>query len=242
MEQVLRIYSWYFYFQKVHGPTPSIFTFTGFSAVVPNGLLQGQSLLLCLCFLGNTSHAHLVIPWCYLASILSDFHDLGFLLEDLLCLLWAFLGTLVWRVLAILWNNSFSCALLDSLLLRYDNILQEISMASQTAWSGIYFLRQGSFLTLFVTFPLERLLGLTKALAEIGRLDLPTVWFSFGRQTGCVGRRSCITPVLILFNWHMSLVLSLIGFGGGDEIISQFQQCQFISLHLNLFIDLSFSL
>ena len=94
-------------------------------------------------------------------------------------------------------------------------------MASQTDWS--LFLAssfgQGVLLTLFTDL-FRRLLLLIKALAELSRIYYPSVGNYFYRQTGCVGRRSCITPVLILFNWHMSLVLSLIGFGGGDEIIS----------------------
>ena len=62
---------WYFYFEKVHGPTPLIFYFTGFSAIVPNGLIEVQAPLFRLLFLGDPSHARSVRPWCALTSITS---------------------------------------------------------------------------------------------------------------------------------------------------------------------------
>ena len=104
-----------------------------------------------------------------------------------LCLLWAFLGTLAWRVLSVIWRASWAhyglslVCFLDPLLLQGDHLLREISMSSRTAWYMPSCLGQGSFLTLFVTFTLEGLIGLLKAIAEIGRLDLPAVGISFGR-------------------------------------------------------------
>ena len=66
----LSICSWPFYLYKVHGPIPSIFDFSGFSAVVTYELLEGQSPLLRLRFLWDPSHAILARPWCSLVSIL----------------------------------------------------------------------------------------------------------------------------------------------------------------------------
>ena len=74
----LSICLWYFYFKKVHGPTPSIFDFTGFSSVVPNVTLEVQYPLLLLKFLGNISHNLLAHPWCSLASIPSSLPALVF--------------------------------------------------------------------------------------------------------------------------------------------------------------------
>ena len=70
---------------------------------------------------------------------------------------------------------------LDSLLLQGDHLRRESSMDSRNAWSTPSCLGQCGFITLLVTFMLEELLGLLKALAEIGRLDLPAVGISFGR-------------------------------------------------------------
>ena len=53
----------------MHVPTPSIFALSGFSDVVPNGLLEGQARLLHLVFLRDTRHDRLVHPRCYLSSI-----------------------------------------------------------------------------------------------------------------------------------------------------------------------------
>ena len=53
-------------------------------------------------------------------------------------------------------------------------------MALQTTWYGLSCLGQSGFLTPFVTFLLEVLLELLKALAELGRLDIPVVGFSVG--------------------------------------------------------------
>ena len=61
--------SWYFYFWKVHVPTPSIFALSGFSDVVPNGILEGQARMLHLIFLRYNRHDRLVHPQCSLYSI-----------------------------------------------------------------------------------------------------------------------------------------------------------------------------
>ena len=102
-----------------------------------------------------------------------------------------------------------------------DGLLQEISTASRTAWSGPSCLVQGGFLSLFVALTLEGLIFLLKALAELGRIDLPAVGISFGLSNGCVGQRSWRTLVLLLFDWQMSLVLSLLNIGG-EEIMFYF--------------------
>ena len=81
-------------------------------------------------------------------------------------------------------------------------------MALQTAWPWPYWLH----------LHLKGMLGLLKALAELGRLDLPVVGFSFGHYIRCAGRRFWLNPVLILFDWQMLLVLSLLGVGRGEEI------------------------
>ena len=60
------------------------------------------------------------------------------------------------------------------------------------------------------------MLWLLKALAKISKIDYPSVGVSFNRQTGCICRSSCRTPLLILFELQMSLFLSLISVGEGD--------------------------
>ena len=54
-------------------------------------------------------------------------------------------------------------------------------MALWNAWSGPSCLGQGGLLNTFVTFMLEELLGLIKALAEIVRLDFTAVGIAFSR-------------------------------------------------------------
>ena len=58
----------------------------------------------------------------------------------------------------------------------------------------------GCFLTLFFVVPLEELLVLPQALAEFFQIDILVVGIHSYSQTGSVGRPSCRTPVLILFN------------------------------------------
>ena len=77
---------------------------------------------------------------------------------------------------------------------------------------------QGGFLTLFATFLLEEMLGLIKALAELSRRDILTVDIYYGCHTRFVGRRSWKNPILLLFDWQLLLVMSFLGFGGGEEI------------------------
>ena len=43
---------------------------------------------------------------------------------------------------------------------------------------------QGIFLTLFVEFPLEEIIGLIKAIAELGRIDFPAIGIYFGGYNG----------------------------------------------------------
>ena len=81
----------------------------------------------------------------------------------------------------------YLACLLDSLILRGDHLRQESFIPSQIAWSGPSCLGKVGLLTLSVTFLLEGLIGLIKALAELGRFDIPAVGFSFGRYTSCIG-------------------------------------------------------
>ena len=117
------ICSWSLYFYKMYGPTPSIFSFAGFSAVSPYETLEVQVHMLSLRFFKDPRRACLVHPWCSLVSILSDSTDLYFFLEAPLYCLWAFSSTLAWRVLSVLRhaflvNSGCSLARLpDSLLL-----------------------------------------------------------------------------------------------------------------------------
>ena len=108
----------------MHGLTPSIFSFSGFSAVVPYGTLEVQARLLRLRLLGDTRRKFLEHTWCYLVSIPSYSSALDFPLEYPLRLLWAFSGTLSCRVLIVLRHALLAYygisleLLLDSLLLR----------------------------------------------------------------------------------------------------------------------------
>ena len=65
---------------------------------------------------------------------------------------------------------------------------------------------------------LEELLSLIKTLGELYRLDINAVGIYFGCYNGCLGQRSWKIPVLLLFNWQLSMVLLLLGVGGGEEI------------------------
>ena len=139
----------------MHDPTTLIFDFTGFSAVVPYELLEGQAPLLRLRFLEDPIHDCLARLWCSLASILSDSPFLRFLSEASLRLLWALSGMLSWSVLGVLWRASREhhgislVRFLISLLLWGNHIFQESSMASQNAWYEHSCFGQGSFLNLF---------------------------------------------------------------------------------------------
>ena len=53
-------------------------------------------------------------------------------------------------------------------------------MPPWTACSGTYCLGQFGFITLFVKFTLEGMLGPIKDLAELGSIDLPAIGISFG--------------------------------------------------------------
>ena len=108
----------------MHGPTTSIFDFSGFSSVFPYGPIELQALPLHLRFLGYPRRARLVHHWCSLVSIPSDSSALDFSLEDPLHLLWEFSGTLARCILGIIWHSfvahfgRYIARLLDSLLLR----------------------------------------------------------------------------------------------------------------------------
>ena len=78
------------------------------------------------------------------------------------------------------WFNTFDFRFLGYLLLQGDHLLQESSMALQTTWYGPSFGGNVGSLTLFVSLPLEELLGLIKVLTELGRPDIPAVDIFFG--------------------------------------------------------------
>ena len=86
--------------------TFNFFSFFGFSAIIPYVPPEVHARLLRLQFLEDTRRTCLAHPCCYLVSILSDSSTLDSLLEARLQLLWAFLGTLAWRVLGGLWYDS----------------------------------------------------------------------------------------------------------------------------------------
>ena len=74
------------------------------------------------------------------------------------------------------------------------------------------------FFSLFFVLKLEELIGLPQALTELGMIDLPVVGIPSDHQTGGVGRTSCRTPGLLLFDGQMLLFLSLFSVDGGEEI------------------------
>ena len=171
-----------------------------------------------LCFLGEHSHACLARPCCSLASLnvrynchiffvgVSALPYLGTLGHDFLVCSWPFLTIFLIAFRAI-------PGAITRIFSPQDDILrQDSSMSSQTAWS------RPSCLYLH----LKGLLGLLKALPELGRLNLPAVGFSFDCYTGYVGRMSWQTPVLLFFDWQLFLVLSLLDLGGGEEITLKF--------------------
>ena len=96
---------------------------------------------------------------------------------------------------------------------------RESSLTSWTARFHPPWFAKGVFVTLFAILTLEELLGLPQALAELRRIDFPAIGITSDSQTGYVDRQSCRTPILLLFGGQLSLVLSLLSVGGGEEII-----------------------
>ena len=78
---------------------------------------------------------------------------------------------------------------------------------------------RGRFVALLAALPLNYLLVLPHAIDELLSIDCPDVVISSDRQTGCVGRKSCQTPVLIFFDDQLSLILLLLIIGVEEEII-----------------------
>ena len=56
---------------------------------------------------------------------------------------------------------------------------------------------------------LEDLLGMIKALPEPVRIYFPALKISSNFQTGWVDQRSYLIPILILFDWYLSLVFGI---------------------------------
>ena len=194
-----------FYFYKVHGPTPLIFSFASFSYVVPYEPLEVQAHMLSLRFLGDTRHTLLARPWFSLVSILSASSALYFLLEALLHLLWVFSDTLAWRVLGVL-RRAFLANSGRYLPRSPDSlIIGAILFSGRAQWPREPIGPGLLVWTGFVSSPsslifLGELIGLLKALAELSRLDCPAVGISSDCQNGYVARRLCQTPALLLFN------------------------------------------
>ena len=67
----------------------------------------------------------------------------------------------------------------------------ESFLAYLTALFFRFYLDRMFSITLFFVLPLEELLGLPQALAEIGRIDIPTVGIPSDCHTGGIGRMSC---------------------------------------------------
>ena len=70
----------------------------------------------------------------------------------------------------------------------------------------------------YCAYLIKYMLELLKALAELGRIDFPDISLLYYCHTSCIGRRSCQTTALLLFEWEMSLVLPLLCIGGGGKI------------------------
>ena len=65
---------------------------------------------------------------------------------------------------------------------------------------------------------LKELLGLPQAIDKLDRLDLPAVGIPSDRQTRYVDRQSCQTPILLLFDGQLLMVLSLLSIDGGEDM------------------------
>ena len=81
-----------------------------------------------------------------------------------------------------------------------DPLLRVMTTSKQKFAPGVlvwtvYVSSPSSFISLVV------LVGMLKVLAELHRIDCPSVRISSDRCTGCVVKRSCWTPVLVLFDW-----------------------------------------
>ena len=62
------------------------------------------------------------------------------------------------------------------------------------------------------------MIGLPQVLAELVMLDLTAIGTSSDLKNGYVDRQSCQTPILIIFDWQLSLVLLLISVSRGEDI------------------------
>ena len=72
------------------------------------------------------------------------------------------------------------------------------------------------YVTLIVVLLLEEVLGRPQALSELSRLDLQYLGVSSDLNTLGIGRPSYQTPVLLLFDEQLLLVLSLLSVGAGE--------------------------
>ena len=125
-----------------------------------------------------------------------------------------FLGTLACRVLVVLWRAFWAHSGRSPtrfpyyhppgaiLFFRRDQWLQK-SIGTCYWYPRLDWVFSSPSSLIFI----RGLLRLIKVLSELSRLDYLSVEIYPDRQNGCVCWRSCQTPVLLLFDWQLFLVL-----------------------------------
>ena len=205
----------------MHDPTTLIFAFTGLSAVVPYELLEGQAPLLRLSFLEDPIHDCLARLWCSLASILSDSPFLVF----------------CQRLRSVFYGRYRAC--FPGVSLVFFGALPENIMGSPLhAFLCIFFFGKIIF-SGRAPWPLkplgtsilvlDRVVSLTSFPPPTWRTAWSTKadqrtwqdWYYWCRDLFWSldqMHRSWKISALLLFYWQLSLVLSLLGIGVGEEI------------------------
>ena len=165
----------------------------------------------------------------------------------MLSLLWALSGTFFCVSLALF------CVLYFRILGAPWQVCPTLSFSGRSSSPGYFnglvnrlvmtsLFGQGVFSLPFSFIFLGRLIGLLKAIAELIRIYCPAVGIASDCQTRYVARRSCQNPFLLLFDWHLLLVLSLICFSRGEEINFSFIDDNFSPILPYCFLEFSSSL
>ena len=142
-------------------------------------------------FLWDPRRSRLSHAWCFLVSVSSDSSALYFLMEAPLRIFWALSGKLTWHFLGILWHALLAYSRCYLACFSGYLLPGEILFAWRYQWlrkpivPGLFVWTVCVSSTSSLIF-LGGLTGLLKALAELSRIDCPTVGISSDRHTGYV--------------------------------------------------------
>ena len=174
----------------MHGLAPLIFTFSGFSSVVPIGLLGYQARLLRLRFPEDLRHTCLAHSRCSLFSVLLASYASFFLLRD-----WSTRPLGAFASLEEL-DTSFPLCLLRSACLALPwvcALYREIYMASLTARFRLPWFGKGVFVVLFVVLSLP-----------LRRAYLARLWLTLFFEVACLlALLWCACLTYDRLNWYV---------------------------------------